>query len=150
MVSVFPRLPYMLHCPKGHYCDITKIRPLLLREILAEQSRSPVAVIVDCPSINHLLDFNVTCSMFLWNNSIYNCRLGRVLGIFNKCSGLRPAVGLAAADFPRGVCLTISHNHKVFLFYGVWVRVGGFFKVMATFNHMGGSFDNFMAITGDV
>ena len=29
----------------------------------------------------------------------------------------RPAVGLAAADFPRDVCLTVSRNHIVFLFY---------------------------------
>ena len=29
----------------------------------------------------------------------------------------RPAVGPAAADFPRDVCLTVSRNHKVFLLY---------------------------------
>ena len=29
----------------------------------------------------------------------------------------RPAVGPAAADFPRDVCLTVSRNHKIFLFY---------------------------------
>ena len=31
----------------------------------------------------------------------------------------RPAVGPAAADFPRDVCLTVSRNHAVFLFYPV-------------------------------
>ena len=31
----------------------------------------------------------------------------------------RPAVGPAAADFPRDVCLTVSRNHKVFLLYQV-------------------------------
>ena len=31
----------------------------------------------------------------------------------------RPAVGPAAADFPWDVCLTVSRNHKVFLFYPV-------------------------------
>ena len=31
----------------------------------------------------------------------------------------RPQVGPAAADFPRDVCLTVSRNHKVFLFYPV-------------------------------
>ena len=30
----------------------------------------------------------------------------------------RPAVGPAAADFPRDVCLTVWPNHKVFLLYG--------------------------------
>ena len=27
------------------------------------------------------------------------------------------ALGLAAADFPRDVCLTVSRNHKVYLLY---------------------------------
>ena len=31
----------------------------------------------------------------------------------------KPVVGPAAADFPRDVCLTVSRNHKVFLFYPV-------------------------------
>ena len=31
-----------------------------------------------------------------------------------------------------------------------WVGVGGFSKVVATFNHVGGSFNLFMATTGDV
>ena len=31
-----------------------------------------------------------------------------------------------------------------------WVGVGGFSKVVATFNHVGGSFNQFMATTRDV
>ena len=53
-------------------------------------SGSPGTASVDPQSINLLLDFKVICWIFLWNNSIYvigrNCRLGRVLGIFNKYS----------------------------------------------------------------
>ena len=39
-------------------------------------------------------------------------------------------------DFLNNVCL--------------WVEVGGFSKVVATFSHVGGSFNLFMATTGDV
>ena len=35
-------------------------------------------------------------------------------------------------------------------FYFLWVGVGGFSKVVATFNHVGGFFNLFMATTGDV
>ena len=35
----------------------------------------------------------------------------------------RPAVGPAAADFPRCVCLTVSRNHKVFLLYSLDVNM---------------------------
>ena len=39
---------------------------------------------------------------------------------------------------------------SVNLSWHVWVGVGGFSKVVATFNHVGGSFNLFMATTGDV
>ena len=39
-----------------------------------------------------------------------------------------------------------SINHTCIL----WVGVGGFSKVVATFNHVGGSFNLFMVTTGDV
>ena len=118
MVSVFPCLPYkvvllihlnvkatvliralpwMLHCPKGRYCNVTMIRPLLLHGICVDLSGSPSVAIVDCQSICYLLDLKVICCLFPWNNSIYICRIwgdcrsGIVLGLFNKCSGLQPS-----------------------------------------------------------
>ena len=51
-------------------------------------------------SINYLLDFNAICSICPWNNSLYiighNCRLGIVIGIFNKYSGLRSSDALSS------------------------------------------------------
>ena len=117
MVSIFPRIPYMvmlpkhlnvmdivldraflcpaktLHCPKRRHCDVTMMIPLLPHGIRADLSGSHGAAIVDRQSINYFLDFKVICCIFRWNNSIYiigrHGRLGRLLGVFNKCSGHR-------------------------------------------------------------
>ena len=43
-----------------------------------------------------------------------------------------------------------SYTGETVLLYWMWVVVGGFSKVMATFNHVGESFNLFMATTGDV
>ena len=121
MVYAFPCFPYMvmlpeplnikaivldmallwtLNCLKGCYCDITMIRWLLFHGICIDLSGRPSTPIVDCQSINYLLDFKVICCVSPLNNSIYiigcNCRLGRVLGVFNKCSGLRPSDTLSS------------------------------------------------------
>ena len=37
---------------------------------------------------------------------------------------IHTAIGPAAADFPRDVCLSVSHNHKVFLLYLVMLLHG--------------------------
>ena len=74
----------------GRYCDVTMIRSLLFHG----------AAIVHRQSINYLVDFKVICCIFPWNKSIYiighNCRLGSVLGVFNKCSRLRPSDTLSS------------------------------------------------------
>ena len=56
--------------------------------------REPGAAIVDRQSINYLLEFKVICCIFPWNNS--NCRLGRLLVVFNKSLGLRPSDTLSS------------------------------------------------------
>ena len=93
-------LLWTLHCSKGRYSDATMIKPLLCHGIRSDLSESPGAAIVDRQSINHLLDFKVICCIFPWNNSMYvikrNRRLGRVLGVINKCSGLRPSDTLSS------------------------------------------------------
>ena len=40
--------------------------------------------------------------------------------------------------------------YSYYLAGGLWVGVGGFSKVVASFNHVGGSFDLFMATIGGV
>ena len=88
MVSIFPRIPYMvmlpkhlnvmdivldraflcpaktLHCPKRRHCDVTMMRPLLPHGIRANLSGSHGAAIVDRQSINYFLDFKVICCIF--------------------------------------------------------------------------------------
>ena len=47
--------------------------------------------------------------------------------------------------------LHVFKHHLLITSYSVnWVGVGGFSKMVATFNHVGGSFNLFMATTGDV
>ena len=90
----------MLHYPKGHYCDVTMIKLLLFHGIRADLRGSPRTVLVGRQSINYLLDFKVICRIFPWNNSLYiivrKCRLGRVLWVINKCSGLPPSDTLSS------------------------------------------------------
>ena len=71
--------------------------------------------------------FNAICSIFLRNNPICiegrNCRLSTILGYSINARTVGPRtsyrVGGLAGDFPRDVCLTVSRNHAVFLFYPV-------------------------------
>ena len=65
-------LLWMLHCPKGRYCDVTIIRPLLFHGMRTDLRGSPGAAIVDCQSIYYLLDFKRICFIFPWNNSTYD------------------------------------------------------------------------------
>ena len=111
-VSVFPCFPYMvmlpniwttrpsfwigpccgllwtLHCPKGRYCDVKMIRPLLFHGIRADLSGSPGALITDRQSISYLLDLKAIRCMLPWNNYI---QLDAIVGWVNKCSGRRPS-----------------------------------------------------------
>ena len=65
-------LLWTLHCPKGRYCDVTIIRPLLFHGMRTDLRGSPGAAIVDCQSIYYLLDFKRICFIFPWNNSTYD------------------------------------------------------------------------------
>ena len=65
-------LLWTLHCPKGRYCDVTMIRPLLFHGMRTDLRGSPGAAIVDCQSIYYLLDFKRTYFIFPWNNSTYD------------------------------------------------------------------------------
>ena len=63
-------------------------------------------------------------------------------------------IGLSSHWFPNVTLVTQLAHHLIdlptFTTLVMWVRVGGFSKVVATFNHMGGSFNLFMATTGYV
>ena len=65
-------LLWTLHCPKGRYCDVTIIRPLLFHGMRTDLRGSPGAAIVDCQSIYYLLDFKRIYFIFPWNNSTYD------------------------------------------------------------------------------
>ena len=65
-------LLWTLHCPKGRYCAVTIIRPLLFHGMRTDLRGSPGAAIVDCQSIYYLLDFERICFIFPWNNSTYD------------------------------------------------------------------------------
>ena len=65
-------LLWTLHCPKGRYCDVTMIRPLLFHGMRTDLRGSPGAAIVDCQWIYFLLDFKRICFIFPWNNSTYD------------------------------------------------------------------------------
>ena len=65
-------LLWTLHCPKGLYCDVTIIRPLLFHGMRTYLRGNPGAAIVDCQSIYYLLDFKRICFIFPWNNSTYD------------------------------------------------------------------------------
>ena len=71
------------------------IGPLLFHGIRADLSGCPGVTVVDRQSMNNLLDFKLIYCMFPLNNSICiigrNCRSGGVIGVFSKCSGLRPS-----------------------------------------------------------
>ena len=128
-------LLWTLHCPKHRYCDVTMIWPLFFRGIRADVSETPDNALTTRMHGDYIhrffVGFNAICYIFLRNNPIYiegrNCRLNKVPGLFNKCSGFHPRTPLsswwlgwrrhAAADFPRDVCLTVSRNHTVFLLY---------------------------------
>ena len=81
-----------LHCPKGRYFDVTII--IIGRDCFMECARTWAGASAR-RLMNYSLDLKVICCVFLWNNSMYiverNCWLGRAVGVFNKCSGLRPS-----------------------------------------------------------
>ena len=118
MVSVFPCFPYMVSVflcfpdmvmlPKNwnvkaifldrallwaamDYFDVTMI--IIGRYCFIECAQTWAGASAR-RSMNYSLDLKVICCVFPWNNSIYIleriCRLGRALGVFNKCSGFRP------------------------------------------------------------
>ena len=58
------------------------------------------------------------------NNSLLNRLIYYFKAPREVSSKGRPAVCPAAADFPRDVCLTVSHNHKVILLY-LWQNIFG-------------------------
>ena len=90
-----------LHCPKGRYCDVTMIWPLLFHGILADVSETPDNALTMRMHADYRLSidrffvgFNAIYYAFLRNNPIYiegrNCRLSTVPVLFNKFSALRP------------------------------------------------------------
>ena len=136
MVSVFPCFLHMIMLPK--YLNANAIvldralvwaaidyalsqGPLLFHGIRANLSGNPGSAIV-----NYLLDFKMICYIFPWNNSIYiigrNCRLDRVLGVFNKWSGLRPSDILS-------ICWLGWRRHARTVNNHLWNRMICHFKV---------------------
>ena len=115
MVPVSPCFPYMVMLrkylnvtavvlgPQGRYCDVTMIRPLFFNGIRADLIGSPGVVITDRHPMKYLLHIKVISCIFPWNNSIYitehNCTFGRLLSVFNKCSGLRHSDTLSSYCF---------------------------------------------------
>ena len=97
----------MLRCPRGRYCDLTMLWLLLFHGI----RRGPERDIYRCPgNVNsrrlRAVNRSIICwfsmqfvEYFCWMTSYMirrNCRMGIVLVVLNKCSGLRPSVALSS------------------------------------------------------
>ena len=76
--------------PRGRYCDVTMLWPLLVREYartwaghLSTPRQREFAAIRGCRSIGNLLNFNAICCIFQLNKSLYiirrNCMMGQFL-----------------------------------------------------------------------
>ena len=153
-VSLFPCFLCMVMLPKylnvnaivldwallwvamGRYCDVPIIRPLLSHGIRADLSGSLGPAIMDSQSIDYLLDFIATCSIFTWNNFISrigrNCRLGRVLWVLifgpSALGYLIELLALLASPFVQGqtiiweiVSFVISKRHWCYFSLCVFV-----------------------------
>ena len=134
------RLLWTLHCPKDRYCDVTMIWLLLFHRIRADVSETPwqreCTAITDRQLINSLLDSMRFVTHF-WETTPYILKDAIIVLVQSQCYSINAQAfgpqtpyrvgGLAgdvmrvwvspvAADFLRDVCLTVSHNHAVFLF----------------------------------
>ena len=77
-------------------------------------------------------------------------RVGRPYVSVSKCySCYRRLFGLIVTCKLGNIYFELICVHQN-LVCELWVGVGGFSKVVATFNHVGGSFNPFMVTTGDV